>query len=59
MFDLLLLISPALGGGLAVHLWASRRRRNAAQHAGLSVGQIPVSARRGRAQAVRREVAHG
>lgn len=54
LFALALL--PAAGGALATRLWATRAPR--AGHVGLAVGQIPVTLRRGRAMAVRREVAH-
>ena len=52
-----LLIAPAIGGALALHLWNTRAPR--ARHAGMAVGQVPVALRRRRTMAVRREVAHG
>ena len=49
----ILLIVPAAGGALALHLWQTRPVP--ARHSGLAVGQIPQRRRR-RAQAVRKEV---
>ena len=58
MLDLaLLLIAPATGGALALHLWQTRPHRIVRR--GLAVGQVPVSLRRRGGMAVRREVAHG
>lgn len=53
----LLLIAPAAGGALLHRQWISRAPR--ASHVGLAVGQVPVSLRRRRVMAVRREVANG
>lgn len=50
----LLLIAPAAGGALALHLWNSRAPR--CGRTGLAVGQTPVTLRRRRHQAVRRAV---
>jgi hypothetical protein len=52
VLNFLILLSPALGGLLLGVLWATRG------HVGTAVGQIPVSLRRRRAQAVRREVSY-
>lgn len=58
MLDLLLIsLAPAAGGALLYRLWTSRAPRR--RRTGLAVGQVPVSLRRRRAMAVRREVAHG
>ncbi|HHW4679709.1 MAG TPA: hypothetical protein ACQGQH_09845 [Xylella sp.] len=54
---LILLITPAFGGALLHRLWNTRPP--CITHTGLAVDQIPVSRRRWRAMAVRREVFHG
>ena len=59
MLSFLILLSPTLGGVLLGVLWATRGRHASRRHAGLAVGQIPVSLRPRGVQAVRREVVHG
>ncbi|KAF1719782.1 hypothetical protein [Pseudoxanthomonas wuyuanensis] len=60
MLDLVALLAlsaaPAAGGALVYHLVTTRAQKPA--QAALAVGQIPMTVRRRRAMAVRREVAH-
>ena len=51
MLNFLLMLAPAAGGALAVHLWNTRKP--AAKHAGLAVGQTPIARRGNRRMAVR------
>lgn len=48
------LVAPAAGGALLCKLWLTRGPRRI--HTSLAVGQIPLSLRRRRHMAVRREV---
>ena len=49
---LLIMLAPATGGALILHLWQTRPR--AAVHAGLAIGQVPVTRHRHH-MAIRRE----
>lgn len=51
MLDLLLMLAPAAGGALALHLWNTRAP--AIKHTGLAVGQTTITRRGKRRQAVR------
>lgn len=54
MLNLLLILAPAAGGALALHLWNTRAP--AIKHTGLAVGQATIKRRGNARMAVRRGV---